>query len=225
MCILLLVACTAPSVSVTDPTELPTIIVFEDPSPDIAGSTVPKNITATDSPFPTELETEPTSPPYQATRPEIPATEVPTEPPAAEPTPTEPKPIEPPTTDPPATQPEETEPPATEPEKEAIDAAVIASYAKSYAASLGFVIDSSLGKGNAGYYPPDYRPLTTTQEGKNVAAGLVSATKNQINSRFTTERSDVLVEGAHGLVRMNCIVQYSHTNELGDWYYIYVFYG
>ena len=59
----------------------------------------------------------------------------------------------------------------------------------------------------------------------NAAVGLVSATKNQLNSRFSEERCETLVEGAYGLARVNCQVVYSHTDELGDWYYTYVFYG
>ena len=63
------------------------------------------------------------------------------------------------------------------------------------------------------------------QDSLDAAIGLVAATKNQLNSRFSTEHSDVLVEGANGLARVNCQVVFSHSDELGDWYYIYVFYG
>ena len=109
--------------------------------------------------------------------------------------------------------------------QETIDSNAIAAYARSYAASLGFVIDTSLGQGNSGYYPPDYRPLNTMQDGYNAAVGLVAATKNQLNSRFSAEHSGVLVDEAYGLVRANCQVIFSHTDAVGDWYYIYVFYG
>lgn len=125
----------------------------------------------------------------------------------------------------------ETEPPATEEpaqppvEKVQIDTAAIESYAKTYAQSLGFTIDTSLGKGNGGYYSPDYRPLTSMDEGYSSAVGMTNATKNQLNSRFSTEPCDTLVESIYGLVRYNCKVVYSHTDELGDWYYVYVFYG
>lgn len=113
----------------------------------------------------------------------------------------------------------------TEAQQESINAAEIECSAESYAASLGFVVDNSLGKGTAGYYPPDYRPYTSMQDSLDAAIGLVAATKNQLNSRFSTEHSDILVEGAYGLARVNCQVVYSHSDELGDWYYIYVFYG
>jgi hypothetical protein len=63
------------------------------------------------------------------------------------------------------------------------------------------------------------------EESINAAVGLVSATKNQLNSRFSEERCETLVDGAYGLARVNCQVVYSHTDELGDWYYTYVFYG
>ncbi len=109
--------------------------------------------------------------------------------------------------------------------QEAIDSNAIAAYARAYAASLGFVIDTSLGQGNSGYYPPDYRPINTMQDGYNAAVGLVAATKNQLNSRFSAEHSGVLVDEAYGLVRANCQVVFSHTDAVGDWYYIYVFYG
>ena len=128
----------------------------------------------------------------------------------------------------PSNQPEETEPATTEetkPSKEQIDISMIENYAEAYAQTLGFVVDNSLRKGNAGYYSPDYRPLHTTQEGCNAATGMVSATKNQLNSRFSEEYCETLVEEAYGYARVNCTVEFSHTDELGDWYYIYVFYG
>ena len=46
-----------------------------------------------------------------------------------------------------------------------------------------------------------------------------------MNSRFSENCSDVLAVGAYGYVRYSCSVFYSHTDELGDWYYIYTFYG
>ena len=165
-----------------------------------------------------EKETQPTTP---------------TVPPATDPPPTEElKPTELPTesTAEPSVETKPTEPPLedteeTTPTKESIDTATIENIAESYAASLGFVVDNSLGKGNSGYYPPDYRPFNSMEESINAAVGLVSATKNQLNSRFSEERCETLVEGAYGLARINCQVVYSHTDELGDWYYTYVFYG
>ena len=133
--------------------------------------------------------------------------------------------------DPPVYKPEPTEPPQTEPPQteppEVVkpDTASIEAYGRAYASSLGFVIDTSLGKGNSGYYSPDYRPLSSTEEGFSVAAGMVAATKNQLNSRFSTEYCEVLAEEAYGIARCNVVVVYSHTDELGDWYYTYVFYG
>lgn len=137
-----------------------------------------------------------------------------------------PEPTEPPQTEPPQTEPPQTEPPQTEaPPIVNPDTAAIEAYGRAYASSLGFVIDTSLGKGNSGYYSPDYRPLNSTEEGFAVAAGMVAATKNQLNSRFSTEYCEVLVEEAYGIARCNVVVVYSHTDELGDWYYTYVFYG
>lgn len=137
-----------------------------------------------------------------------------------------PKPTEPPQTEPPQTEPPQTEPPQTEaPPIVNPDTAAIEAYGRAYASSLGFVIDTSLGKGNSGYYNPDYRPISSNEEGYAVAAGMVAATKNQLNSRFSTEYCEVLVEEAYGIARCNVVVVYSHTDQLGDWYYTYVFYG
>ena len=161
------------------------------------------------SPQATEKPTTPTTPPEE-TKPTTPPETKPTEPPATEPE----------ATDPPATEPEETNPPAAK-----VDASAIASQANSYAVSLGFVVDYSLNKGNSGYYSPDYRPIATNEVGIAAAKDMVSATKNQLNSRFSEGFSPTLVESIFGLVRVNCVVEYSHTDELGNWYYIYVFYG
>lgn len=137
-----------------------------------------------------------------------------------------PEPTEPPQTEPPQTEHPQTEPPQTEaPPIMSPDTAAIEAYGRAYASSLGFVIDTSLGKGNSGYYSPDYRPISSNEEGFAVAAGMVAATKNQLNSRFSTEYCEVLVEEAYGIARCNVVVVYSHTDELGDWYYTYVFYG
>ena len=164
-------------------------------------------------PDPSENSTDETQSPQQAT-------EAPT-------TPTTPygetKPTTPPETNP--TVPTETEPEVTEPSAAKVDTSVIASQANAYAESLGFVVDSSLHKGNSGYYSPDYRPLVTNEQGVAAAKEMVAATKNQLNSRFSEGYSDTLVESIFGLVRVNVLVEFSHTDELGNWYYIYVFYG
>ena len=166
-------------------------------------------------PDPSENSTDETQSPQQAT-------ETPT-------TPTEPTEVTKPTQTPPPettpTQPAEPEMEETAQPKEIVDASQIAAEANSYAVSLGFVVDNSLKKGNSGYYSPDYRPISTNEVGIAAAKDLVSATKNQLNSRFSEEFSPTLIESIFGLVRVNCTVEYSHTDELSDWYYIYVFYG
>ena len=176
-------------------------------------------------PDPSENSTDETQSPQQAT-------ETPT-------TPTEPTEVTKPTqTQPPETTPTQPQPPETtptqpaEPEmeetaqpKEIVDASQIAAEANSYAVSLGFVVDNSLNKSNSGYYCPDYRPISTNEIGIAAAKDLVSATKNQLNSRFSESYSPTLIESIFGLVRVNCAVEYSHTDDMGDWYYIYVFYG
>ena len=166
---------------------------------------------------PAEFADEPVPTENQSTQQ---ATEAPT-------TPTTPygetRPTTPPETNP--TVPTETEPEVTEPSAAKVDTSVIASQANAYAESLGFVVDSSLHKGNSGYYSPDYRPLVTNEQGVAAAKEMVTATKNQLNSRFSERYSDTLVESIFGLVRVNVLVEFSHTDELGNWYYIYVFYG
>ena len=166
-------------------------------------------------PDPSENSTDENQSPQQAT-------ETPT-------TPTEPTEVTKPTQTPPPettpTQPAEPEMEETDQPKEIVDASQIAAEANSYAVSLGFVVDNSLNKSNSGYYCPDYRPISTNEIGTAAAKDLVSATKNQLNSRFSESYSPTLIESIFGLVRVNCVVEYSHTDALGDWYYIYVFYG
>ena len=166
-------------------------------------------------PDPSENSTDETQSPQQAT--ETPTT------PTAPPKVTKPTQTPPPETTP--TQPAEPEMEETDQAKEIVDASRIAAQANSYAVSLGFVADNSLNKGNSGYYSPDYRPIVTNEIGIAAAKDLVFATKNQLNSRFSESYSPTLLESIFGLVRVNCVVEYSHTDELGDWYYIYVFYG
>ena len=134
-----------------------------------------------------------------------------------------PAPTTPPETTP--TRPTEQETEEMDQTKEIVDASQIAAQANSYAVSLGFVVDNSLNKSNSGYYCPDYRPISTNEIGTAAAKDLVSATKNQLNSRFSESYSPTLIESIFGLVRVNCAVEYSHTDDMGDWYYIYVFYG
>ena len=166
-------------------------------------------------PDPSENSIDETQSPQQAT-------ETPT-------TPTEPTEVTKPTQTPPPettpTQPAEPEMEETDQPKEIVDASQIAAEANSYAVSLGFVVDNSLNKSNSGYYCPDYRPISTNEIGTAVAKDLVSATKNQLNSRFSESYSPTLIESIFGLVRVNCAVEYSHTDDMGDWYYIYVFHG
>ena len=166
-------------------------------------------------PDPSENSTDETQSPQQAT--ETPTT--PTAPPKVT------KPTQPPPPETTPTQPAEPEMEETDQPKEIVDASQIAAEANSYAVSLGFVVDNSLNKGNSGYYSPDYRPISTNEIGIAAARDLVSATKNQLNSRFSESYSPTLIESIFGLVRVNCAVEYSHTDDRGDWHYIYVFYG
>ena len=184
----------------------PTTPAVPDPSGNSTEGTKPAG--STDEIVPTETQL-----PQQAT--EVPTT------PATQPEET--KPTTPSDTKP--TEQTETEPQVTESPAVKVDASVIASQANAYAVSLGFVVDRNLHKGNSGYYSPDYRPLVTNEQGVAAAKEMVAATKNQLNSRFSEGYSDNLVESVFGLVRVNVLVEFSHTDELGNWYYIYAFYG
>lgn len=234
----MLCACTPRDTSQTDPSLPPSQTETQHPEPTSApelkepakeetipareetdaSETVPSQPGAPD-----QGETTPTVSPT-APKEETPPEETKAE--EADPPEYKPEPTEPPQTEPPQTEPPQTEPPQTEaPPIVNPDTAAIEAYGRSYASSLGFVIDTSLGKGNSGYYSPDYRPISSNEEGYAVATGMVAATKNQLNSRFSTEYCEVLVEEAYGIARCNVVVVYSHTDELGDWYYTYVFYG
>ena len=211
--------------SATDPSDSANTDPTKESSVPATGPTVPdgSNETKPSQPQPSEDPTDPTDSNEKPTEPTMPK-EDPTVPSGPK-VPPETKPTEPPATEPEATNPPTTEPEATDPPAEKVDASVIASQANSYAVSLGFVVDYSLNKGNSGYYSPDYRPIASNELGVAAAKDLVSATKNQLNSRFSEGYSPSLVDGIFGLVRVNCVVEYSHTDELGNWYYIYVFYG
>lgn len=234
----LLCACTPRDTSQTDPSLPPSQTETQHPEPTSApevkepakeetipareetdaSETVPSQPGAPDQ-GETTPAVSPTAPKEETPPEETKAEEA--DPPEYKPEPTEPPQTEPPQTEPPQTEPPQTEaPPIVNPDTAAIEA-----YGRAYASSLGFVIDTSLGKGNSGYYSPDYRPISSNEEGYAVAAGMVAATKNQLNSRFSTEYCEVLVEEAYGIARCNVVVVYSHTDELGDWYYTYVFYG
>lgn len=182
--------------------------------------TVPSGMEVTPPKQTDPKETEPT---INTSHPTTPTETLPEEtiPPVTQPQNTDP--TTPQETDP--VPPAETKPDDSDNPPDKVDASVIAAQANSYAVSLGFVIDGSLNKGNSGYYSPDYRPIKSNDAGISAAKDLVSATKNQLNSRFAEGFSPTLVESIYGLVRVNCVVEYSHTDELGNWYYIYVFYG
>ena len=225
---LVMVGCTAPE-SAGNATNAPDLLSetsedwssHTDPTDSLEGTIlgpVPSDPTPTSPtvPDPSENSTDETLAPQQAT--ETPTT------PTAPPKETNPTPTTPPETTP--TQPTEPETEETDQPKEIVDASKIAAEANSYAVSLGFVVDNSLNKSNSGYYCPDCRSILSNEVGISAAKDLVSATKNQLNSRFSEEFSPTLIESIFGLVRVNCVVEYSHTDALGDWYYIiYVFYG
>lgn len=175
---------------------------------------------------PTKIEQITTFP--NATKPNAPAEQ---EPPATQlinPKPAPTNPPEPHAADPAITELPITTPPAPHPlatESQKINTKAIEEAAECYAESIGYVYDSSLNKGNSGYYPPEYWPLTSNEEGIEVAIGLLIATTHQLNSRYETEYGDVLIDKFYGHARVNCVVEFSHTDELGNWYFIYILYS
>lgn len=203
---------TDPSITAVEPTTETTEATTAVTGPEETQGTTATEPQATEPPKAPVETTDTTEPTIPKTTEPAPSVTVPPESPTEE-------------TVPSTSGPEQTQPTETDPERIVIDTAAIEASARSYAQTLGFVIDTSLGKGNSGYYNPEYRPLTSTQDGYNTAVGITNATKNQLNSRFSAEYCDVLVPDAYGYVRYNCLVEYSHTDELGDWYYIYAFYG
>ncbi len=199
-----------------EPTEEPTQEPTETPT-DPPATQKPTDPPVTDPPATQKPTEKPTEPPATQK-----PTEAPTDPPATQ------KPTEPPVTDPPAAEPPTdppTEPP-TEAEKPKIDVAAIAAYGNSYAQTLGFIVDTSMGKNNAGYYPPDYQPLFSPEDGYATIVACVAATAHELNAFHSNGEyaGEVLCEQAQGY-RINCIIEYSHTDEIGDWYITYILYG
>lgn len=102
------------------------------------------------------------------------------------------------------------------PKQEVIDVAAIEAYGRSYAASIGFIVDTSLGFGNAGYLPGGTECVVTMQKGYSYIVGYTAATKNKLMAAVGS------IEGA----RYNCKVEYDHTDAAGNqWYTFWVFYG
>ena len=100
-------------------------------------------------------------------------------------------------------------------EQATVDTSAIASYGCAYAQSLGFIVDYSLGGGNAGYLPGLSYPIASTEEGYTHIAGCVAATRDQLIAANGT------IEGC----RISCYVEYSHSDAAGDWYIFWCYYG
>lgn len=90
-------------------------------------------------------------------------------------------------------------------------------YARSYAESLGFIIDTSMHKGNSGYYPAGYMRNTSIEAAKEDIREGVESTKRQL---IASDGSD---EGftSDARYRYNCVIE---VDSYGD-FEIYDLYG
>ena len=101
--------------------------------------------------------------------------------------------------------------PAPEPAVTEADIGSLESYARSYAQSVGFTIDTSLNLGNSGYYPAGYMRNTSIEEAQaDIREGI-----DGLVSDFTA------LDGAFQGARYNCIIT---MNSYGD-FEIYDLYG
>ena len=91
------------------------------------------------------------------------------------------------------------------------DIPTLEAYARSYAESLGFIVDTSMHKGNSGYYPPGYMRNTSIEAAK---ADLREGVESLINQLVAL---DGTIEGC----RYNCIIE---IDSYGD-FEIYDLYG
>ncbi len=192
--------------SPTDPTE---------PAPTGTTQTEPEPT----EPAPTEPEpTEPKPTEPKPTEPK-PTEPKPTEPKPTEPTPTEPKPTEPPT----EPEPEPTEPP-TEPEPtEYIDIAALIEYGHQYGKEKwGFVIDTEMGLHGdpVGYFPPDYRRITTMEDGRYWMRENI----DDLAEVWIAHGEPVVMELPDGTIsRMRLRIGIEPEGD--GWYWIYAYYG
>ncbi len=195
--------------TVTDPTEDTPVI-----------GTTPTAPTTPATPKPTTPK--PTEP--------KPTTPKPTEPKPTEPKPTEPKPTEPAPTEPVPTEPVPTEPapteaptePPTEPH-EYIDIEALIEYGHQYGKKQwGFEIDREMGLHGdpVGYFPPNYRKITTMEEGKKwVAESIDSLAELWIANGHPIWKE--MEDGTIGRARLRIGIE----PDGDDYYWIYAYYG
>lgn len=178
---------------------------------------------------PKEKTSQQTAPPtVQPKETEPPAT-VPqmTEPPATqpletEPPQTEPKETEPAETAPPETAPEETETPATEPPAEVIDAAALAAYGRSYAASTyGYEGNPNCDPStNAGYFPGVREVITTMKEG-------YAAAREAVDYQYACDTSmgRTIYKEIDGVIQRRNINLYFEPTDDPNVFIVWCYYG
>lgn len=94
----------------------------------------------------------------------------------------------------------------------------------SYAASLGFTIDTSLAPGNCGYFPGIDYPLQNMADGYSIMATAVASTKADLMAMdYAAGRTDSpdVFRGC----RCNCNVTYAGESDMGPVYIFWVYYG
>lgn len=94
----------------------------------------------------------------------------------------------------------------------------------SYAATLGFTIDTSLAPGNCGYLPGIDMPLTNMADGYSYMATAVASTRAQLMAAdYAAGRTDSpdVFRGC----RCNCNVTYAGESDMGPVYIFWVYYG
>ena len=104
-----------------------------------------------------------------------------------------------------------------------IDIAALEAYGRSYAAGLGFTIDTSMGKGNSSYYPGLDYYILNTEEGYSCVARCIRADYNTLLAvcRATEEFEDF----AELRFRGNVLVEYHGWTERGHKIVVWFFYG
>ncbi len=106
--------------------------------------------------------------------------------------------------------------PAPEPAVTEADIPALEAYARNYAQSVGFTIDTSLNLGNSGYFPPWGYNYTSLEHAKSVICEGIEATKSDLIA--SDGNDDGFTSDAR--YRYNCIIQINSDGEFVD-YHLY----
>lgn len=106
--------------------------------------------------------------------------------------------------------------PAPEPAVTEADIPALEAYARNYAQSVGFTIDTSLNLGNSGYFPSWGYNYTSLEHAKSVICEGIEATKSDLIA--SDGNDDGFTSDAR--YRYNCIIQINSDGEFVD-YHLY----